>query len=257
MLLALDVGNSNITAGVFAGRDLLATWRHETSSPSRVICRDLAVELRRRRLKITACVYGSVVPRLDAVFKRAIQSSLRCPFVAVTPSSRLGMKLLVSKPAQVGADRILNALAAYELTRGPAVVLDFGTATTFDCVSVSGDYLGGAIMLGPRLAAEALHDRTAKLPLVPVKRPRRAIGKDTLECIQAGLYYGYLGMISGMLARTIAEMRFQGGRSPRLLATGGLAFLFARDLPKNMRIERDLTLQGLRIAHGRLTGDKA
>ena len=169
--------------------------------------------------------------------------------VVVTPLSPLGIKLRVKKPAQVGADRVLNALAAHERGKGAAVVIDFGTATTFDCVSPRGDYLGGAILLGPNTAAAALHEKTAQLPLVSVRRPRRAVGKDTVECIEAGLYFGYLGMIKEVLRLSLGEL---GGR-PRVLATGGLARLFVNDLPRGIEVVSDLTLQGLRIAHERIS----
>ncbi len=161
----------------------------------------------------------------------------------VTSSSPLGLRLKVRTPSQVGADRILNALALRDLFKGPAIAIDFGTATTFDCVDASGAYIGGAILLGPNSAARALNEFTAKLPLVAVRKPRAAIGKDTEQCLQAGLYFGYLGMIREVLERTRREM---GGR-PRVVMTGGLASLFLADLP-DVRHEPDLTLRGLRLA---------
>ena len=204
----------------------------------------------RRRFLIDSCVYGSVVPALDRSLERAVKRFFGVKARSVGPLSKLGIKVRVRKPGQVGADRILNALAAHEISRGrAAIVLDFGTATTFDCVAANGDYLGGAILLGPNLAAEALHRRTAKLPLVPMAKPARAVGKDTVECIQAGLYFGYLGMIGEVLERTLREMPPR----PKLIATGGLAFLFKKDLHRGMEIVPNLTLDGLRIAHERLT----
>lgn len=252
MLLALDAGNTNITVGVFDGRKLVTQWRHVSASPDD-LGRLLADQARRRSVSIDAAVYGSVVPKLDPVIERAVRSRFGLKAVAVTPRSKLGIALRVRRPGQVGADRLLNALAAHERSGGSAaVVLDFGTATTFDCVADDGGYLGGAILLGPNLAAEALHRRTAKLPLVPVAKPKRVIGRDTVECIEAGLYFGYLGMISEMVERTIAEMRQLGHDRPRLLATGGLAHLFEGDLPKKMEVVPDLTLEGLRIAFERM-----
>ena len=164
--------------------------------------------------------------------------------VAVTPRSPLGLRLKVRTPDQVGADRVLNAVALKTLFGAPAVAVDFGTATTFDCLDASGAYAGGAILPGPNTAARALHAFTAKLPLVPVRRPARAIGRDTVECLQSGLYFGYLGMIREVLARTRAEL---GGR-PKVVATGGLAPLFLKDLP-GVAHAPDLTLTGLRLAH--------
>jgi len=255
VLLALDAGNTNITVGVFEGHKLVTQWRHESDvAGPEVLGRLLADQARRRSLQITAAVFGSVVPRLDGVIDRAVRSRFGVTAHAVTPKSRLGIALRVRRPGQVGADRLLNALAAHERSgRSAAVVLDFGTATTFDCVAPDGGYLGGAILLGPNLAAEALHRRTAKLPLVPVAKPKRVIGRDTVECIEAGLYFGYLGMIREVLERTIDELRKMGHDRPRLLATGGLAHLFKGDLPKTMSVVPELTLEGLRIAFERLS----
>lgn len=253
MLLVLDVGNTNATAGVFAGRRLVAKWRHETELSRAALTRELIARSGRLRKQITHAVIGSVVPPRDPAVRRAVQKAFGVAPVFVGPRSRLGMRLRVKTPSQVGADRVLNALAAHELFGAPAVVVDFGTATTFDVVSRSGDYLGGAILPGPRLAAQILHDKTAKLPLVPIARPRRVIGRDTVECIQAGLYFGYLGMIEKVLALTLAELRDAGEKKrPRLIATGGLAPLFLADLPRAVSAP-DLTLDGLRIAHERLT----
>ena len=241
MLLAVDVGNTNLTIGLFAGDRLIRRWRIET-------------DLRRafgwyaRRLRCSprpdAVVYGSVVPRLDAKIEAAVRKSFGLKACAITPRTRLGVKLKVRRPGQVGADRLLNTVALKALFGRTAIAIDFGTATTFDCVDAEGDYLGGAILLGPDCAARALHEFTAKLPFVKVRKPATVMGKDTVHCLEAGLYFGYLGMIKEVLARTKAEM---GGR-PTVVATGGLAPLFLRDLP-GVRHAPDLTLHGLRFAH--------
>lgn len=252
MLLVLDAGNTNITAGLFDGRKLVSQFRliSDAKAPAASLSRRLAAGA--KRFKPKACIYGSVVPPLDKKLEAAVKGAFGLKARAVTPKTKLGMKLKVKTPGQVGADRILNALAAKELYGGPAVVIDFGTATTFDCVSRRGDYLGGAILPGPNMAAWALHARTAKLPLVPVARPRRVIGRDTVECIQAGLYYGYLGMIDNVLSLTVAELHAAGEGRARVVATGGLARLFSADMPRCSQAP-DLTLEGLRIAHERLT----
>ncbi len=256
MLLALDVGNTNITAGVFHGKILVSQFRIATSIVGRP--QGLSASLQRwagrYREEIRRAIYASVVPRINATLEVAVERSFGCRAISVTPASKLGMRLAVRIPRQVGADRILNALAAYEYIGGAAVVIDFGTATTFDCVSSRGDYLGGAIVPGPSMAANALHEHTAKLPLVALRRPRRAIGKDTVECIQAGLYFGYVGMIEKVLKVTMTEMRRQGqGKAPRVLATGGLCGLFRRELrEQRVVLAPDLTLQGLRIAYERI-----
>ena len=245
MLLAVDVGNTNLTVGVFAGDRLVRQWRLETD-PRRSAAwyaRALAGPARKAGV-VTAAVYGSVVPSLDKTIDAAIRKAFAVRPLAVGPRSKLGFALKVRTPSQVGADRVLNALALKAIVGAPAIGVDFGTATTFDCVDAAGDYIGGAILLGPNSAARALHEFTAKLPLVKVRKPASAIGKDTVSCLEAGLYFGYLGMIREVLGRTRAEM---GGR-PAVVATGGLAPLFLSDLP-GVRHEPDLTLRGLRIAH--------
>jgi type III pantothenate kinase len=249
LLLAVDVGNTNLTVGVFAGDRLLRQWRLETD-PRRSVdwyARALKCPFRKVAGLPTTAAVGSVVPAMDAVLSAAIRKSFGFRPTFVTPSSPLGLKLKVKTPAQVGADRILNALSLRELFDGPSIAIDFGTATTFDCVNGNGAYIGGAILLGPNSAARALHEFTAKLPLIKVRKPRTVIGKDTEHCLEAGLYYGYLGMIREVLARTKAEM---GGKA-KVAATGGLAPLFLKDLP-GVRHEPDLTLNGLRIASGLL-----
>ena len=246
MLLAVDVGNTNLTVGAFAGDRLVRRWRLETD-PRRSAAwyaRALKCPFRMLPTIADAVVYGSVVPRLDAILEAAIKRAFGVKPVAVTPRSKLGFELKVRTPSQVGADRILNALALRVLVGGPAIAIDFGTATTFDCVDPAGDYVGGAILLGPNSTARALHEFTAKLPLVRIRKPATAIGKDTISCLEAGLYFGYVGMIREVLARTTVEM---GGR-PAVVATGGLAPLFLGDLP-GVRHEPDLTLHGLRFAH--------
>jgi len=182
---------------------------------------------------------------MDAVLTKAIFKAFGLQSSFISPASPLGLKLSVKTPAQVGADRILNALALRELFKGPSIAIDFGTATTFDCVDTKGSYVGGAILLGPNSAARALHEFTAKLPLIKIRKPRTVIGKDTDHCLEAGLYFGYLGMIREVLARTKKEM----GGEVKVAVTGGLAPLFLKDLP-GVRHEPDLTLNGLRIAAG-------
>lgn len=250
MLLAVDVGNTNLTVAAMEGGRLLRRWRLETA-PRRSAAwyaRALKCPFRKVDGLPTSAIYGSVVPPLDAKLEAAVETAFGFKPVKVTPSSPLGFKLKVREPASVGADRVLNALALRELYETPAIAIDFGTATTFDCVDRHGDYVGGAILLGPNSAARALNEFTAKLPLVKVAKPRSVIGKDTVECIQAGLYHGYLGMIKEVLAKTQAEL---GGKAT-VVATGGLAPLFLRGLPA-LRHAPDLTLHGLGLAAGYLS----
>ncbi len=246
MLLAVDVGNTNLTVGVFAGDRLVRQWRLETDlrRSSSWYARALKCPFRKVDGLPSRAVVASVVPGLDATLARAIETAFGFKPSFITPASRLGLPLKVKTPSQVGADRILNALALRELFPGrPSIAIDFGTATTFDCVDAKGAYAGGAILLGPNSAARALHEFTAKLPLIKVRKPVTVIGKDTEHCLEAGLYYGYLGMIREVLARTKAEL----GGKPAVVATGGLSSLFLKDLP-GVRHEPDLTLSGLRTA---------
>jgi type III pantothenate kinase len=246
LLLAVDVGNTNLTVGVFAGDRLVRQWRLETDPrrSSEWYARALKCPFRKLTGLPDAVVYGSVVPPLDATLEAALRKAFGVRPVVVTPRSQLSLRLKIKIPNQVGADRVLNAVALKSLVGTPAIAIDFGTATTFDCVDAAGDYVGGAILLGPNSAARALHEFTAKLPLVKIRKPSTVIGKDTVHCLEAGLYYGYLGMIREVLGRTMSEM---GGR-PVVVATGGLAPLFLGDLP-GVRHEPDLTLHGLRFAH--------
>lgn len=242
------------------GGKLSAEWRFETEPAvsAAALGRALAKEAAARGVAVDAVVYASVVPCVDRALEGAVWKSFSRRAVAVTPSAPLGIKFKVECPEQVGADRILNALAAFERARGPAVVIDFGTATTFDCVSRRGDYLGGAILPGPRLSARALAEGTAQLPLVEIRRPCRAIGKETVECIQAGLYFGYLGMVEKVLKETLREMKpeARGLKKVQVMATGGLSGLFQRDWPRSIPLVPDLTLQGLRIAYSRIIGSQ-
>lgn len=244
MLLAVDVGNTNLTVGAFAGDRLVRQWRITTDLRRNSGWYARALRGPLGKVRDVSVVYGSVVPPLDKTLERAALQAFGLKPLAVGPSSKLGLQLKVKTPNQVGADRVLNAVALKHMAGGPAIAVDFGTATTFDCVDAAGDYIGGAILLGPNSAARALHEFTAKLPLVNVRKPRTVIGKDTVHCLEAGLYFGYVGMIREVLARTMAEM---GGR-PAVVATGGLAPLFLKDLP-GVRHEPDLTLHGLRYAH--------
>ena len=244
MLLAVDVGNTNLTVGAFAGDRLVRQWRITTDlrrsagEYARALRRPLGKELP------ASVVYGSVVPALDKTLEGAVKAAFGVRPVAVGPRSKLGLELKVRIPSQVGADRVLNAVALKRLAGGPAIAIDFGTAATFDCVDAAGDYVGGAILLGPNSAARALHEFTAKQPHNAERKPHTTNNKDTDHSHEAGLYFGYVGMIREVLARTMAEM---GGR-PAVVATGGLAPLFLKDLP-GVRHEPALTLHGLRFAH--------
>lgn len=258
MLLAIDIGNTNVTLGAFEGDRLAGFWRlatdlRKTSDEYGTQILSCLNHGPRASREIQAVVYGSVVPRLNPVFDAVARKYLKTRALGIGPATPLGLKLRVDFPGEVGADRVMNALAVWKLFGGPSIVLDFGTATTFDCVSRRGEYLGGAILIGPGMAAKALADQTAQLPEVEVRRPGRVIGKNTVECIQAGLFFGYLGMVEKVLNLTLKEMGGGGKRSGerpiKVYATGGLADLFAGHLRKVRKVVPDLTLQGLRLAY--------
>jgi len=199
-------------------------------------------------------VFGTVVPAMARVFRNAASRSLGIPALEITSRSPMGLGVPADIRRGVGVDRLLNALAAFRLYGGPAVVADFGTATTIDCVSREGEFLGGAILPGAKTASRALARFTAQLPEVALSRPRRAIGRDTASCIRTGLYFGHAGMVDRVLRETLAQMRSEGRGRVRLLATGGLAGLFRKELSSPVRWVPDLTLQGLRLAQETVRG---
>ncbi len=251
MLLAVDIGNTNVTVGLFAGPELRATWRLATDlnrMPDEygIILTGLLAHAGLTPPDVTDGVLSSVVPPLVPTFLEVFEryfGGLR-PLI-LEAGVKTGVKILYENPREVGADRVANAAAAYRFFGGPTVVIDFGTGTTFDVVSARGEYLGGVIAPGIGIAADALFQRTAKLPRVEIARPRSAIGRNTVAAIQAGLYFGYIGLVNEILGRIVQEL----GERPRVVATGGLAELIAPDIPAIERVVPDITLQGLRIIY--------
>ena len=255
MLLTLDVGNTEITAGLFQGDALEAHWRL-TTNPERtpdewaVAMGNFLLQLGRSPNEVVAVCLASVAPTVTQSLVEGIATITRRTAVAVDARSPLPVRLDVDEPLTVGADRIVNVLAAVALYRADTIVVDFGTATTFDCITADARFLGGVIMPGLRTASDQLTRRTAKLPATELKAPTRVIGRRTEECIQAGVLYGTADAVDGIVRRIQAE--WPGGATPRVVATGGLAPVVA---PLTRCIEHthpDLTLQGLRIAAGHL-----
>ena len=254
MLLTLDVGNSNTVLGLFAGPEssppgkLVADWRITT--PNRQTADEIGVLLRSlfslRNLNthdVTGIAVSSVVPPLDPTLRDVCEQVFHCRPLFVEPGVKTGVPVLTDNPNEAGADRIVNCVAAYELLGGPAIVVDLGTATTFDVVSRKGEFLGGAIAPGLGISAEALFSRAARLTRVEVKKPPKIIGTNTTDNIQIGLYYGYIGLVDGILERMLKEL----GPETRTVATGGLATLIAPDCRYVQRVEPMLTLNGLRL----------
>ena len=251
MLLALDIGNTEITLGLFAGSELEAHWRM-TTNPDRTpdewgsAVGAFLIQAGHSPNEIRAVCLASVAPAVTQSVVEGIARATGRTGVAVDSTSRLPITLDVDEPLSVGADRIVNTLAAVELYRADTIVVDFGMATTFDCVTADGRFLGGVIMPGLRTAADQLTRRTAKLPATELRAPARVIGRRTEECIQAGVLYGTVDAVDGLVRRIRAE--WPGGRRPGVVATGGLASIVA---PLSSTIELtdpDLTLRGLRLA---------
>ncbi len=252
MLLAFDVGNTTIAVGLFRGRKLVKSWKIKTDS-DRTGDEYGALVLNLMRIaglppgKVTGAVISSVVPPLTPVVEQVCRDRFGTEALVVGPGLKTGMPILYENPLEVGADRITAAVAAFEKHGGPVIVVDFGTATTFDAVSAKGEYLGGAIAPGIRIAAEALYLKTAKLPRIEIRKPKRAIGRTTVSSMQSGLYFGYIGLVT----RTIEEIRKELGRTARVVATGGFGSQIAAELEAIEAFEPDLVLEGLRIIHER------
>jgi type III pantothenate kinase len=247
MLLALDVGNTHTTIGVFHERQILRRWRlstvrERTVDELGILLRQLCEWASISSDDISGVVVGSVVPPLDASLRAAVDTYLHSRPLFVAPGIKSGMPLKVDTPLELGADRLCNAVAAFAEYGGPCVVVDFGTASTWDVVSGKGEFLGGVIAPGLEVAAEALFSRAAKLPRVELAAPARVIGKGTVDSLQAGLVYGYVGLVEGLTKRVLGELG--GGK---VIATGGLAPVLARHTPLFDAVDDDLTLKGLRL----------
>jgi type III pantothenate kinase len=254
MLLALDVGNTNTVLGLYApahGEEpaqLVADWR--VTTPYKQTADELGVLLQAlfamRGLSpeiVTGVAISSVVPPLETVLRRVTENFFNVKPLFVEPGVKTGLPVLIDNPSEAGADRIVNCVAAFELFGGPTIVVDLGTATTFDVVSAKGEFLGGAIAPGIGISADALYARAARLTRVEIKKPAKIIGTSTTDNIQIGLYYGAIGQIDGILARMIAEL----GPTTKTVATGGLARLIAADSKYIQHLDERLTLTGLRI----------
>jgi len=260
MLLVLDVGNTNTVLGVFTrpagftadpsagyGR-LVAHWRVETNRSQTVdeygvLFRNLFALDGLEVGHIRGIVISSVVPPLDSTLREVCERYFKTKPLFIEPGVKTGMPVLTYNPQEVGADRIVNGVAAFAKYGGPCIIVDFGTSTNFDAVSKKGEYLGGVIAPGLGISAEALFQRTARLPRVDIRKPEKVIGTDTVGCMQSGLYYGYLGLVDGILEGMLAEL----GRESKVIATGGLAPLLAESSKYISAVDEWLTLEGLRL----------
>jgi type III pantothenate kinase len=250
MLLAIDVGNTNIVLGVFDGATLVQSWRlqtlrERTSDELGLLVDGLFAHSRIERVQIRGVILGSVVPPLTGTIRAMVQRYFGVPALIVEPGVNTPMPILYDNPSEVGADRIANTLAAHRRYGGPAVIVDFGTTTNFDVVSEDGDFLGGSFAPGLELSAESLFGRASRLFRVALTPPPTAIGKNTADCLRSGLVFGYVGLVEGLLSRILAELP----ATPRVIATGGLASTIA-PLAKGIElVDEDLTLEGLRLLY--------
>src|SRR5690242_19323122 len=264
MLLVIDVGNTNTVLGVFGSegkgsatvesqgeptyKRLAANWRVATSRTSTVdeygvLFRNLFSMAGLKAEVIRGIVISSVVPPLDPVLRQVCERYFHLRPLFIEPGVKTGMPVQYDNPAEVGADRIVNAVAAFEKYGGPCIIVDFGTATTFDCVSAKGEYLGGVISPGIGISADALFERTARLPRVEIRKPPRVIGTNTEGSLQSGLYYGYIGLMDGILELLLAEL----GPETNVIATGGLGPMIGTGSKYIKTVDESLTLEGLRI----------
>jgi type III pantothenate kinase len=252
MLLAIDVGNTNTVLGLYRidaeKPELVAHWRitthrAQTVDEYGVFFVNLFEMNGLAPTQVTHIIVSSVVPPVEGTLRQLCETYFHKQPLFVEPGIKTGMPVLVDNPAELGADRLVNAIAAFERYGGPCIVVDFGTATTFDAISAKGEYLGGAIAPGLGLSADALFSRAARLSRVEIKRPAKVIGTNTVTHLQSGLYWGYIGLVDGILERMIAEL----GGQPRVIATGGLARQIAEDSRFIAEIDEMLTLDGLLI----------
>jgi type III pantothenate kinase len=256
LLLAIDVGNTNIVLGVFEGERLIESWRlptlrERTADELGILVVQLFQHWRVDPGRIGGSVMASVVPPLTGTVAAMTQRYFGLTTLTIDGETPTGMPVLYKHPAEVGSDRLVNGIAAYERYGRragiPVIVVDFGTATTMDAVTARGEYLGGVICPGVQISADALFQRAARLPRVDVRKPPQVIGRSTVESMQSGLFYGYIGMVEGLVER----MRRELGGSAVCVATGGLARVIAPETTVLQEVEPDLTLYGLRIVWDR------
>jgi type III pantothenate kinase len=248
MLLALDAGNTNITVGIFRGGELadhrrLRTVREQTSDEWGILLMSLLRYASLDPAEVRGIIVSSVVPPLNGALREMAQRYFGVEAMFVTWQTDTGLTILYENPSEVGADRIVNSVAALGKYGGPCVIVDLGTAITFDAISARAEYLGGIIAAGIGISAEALFSKTARLPLVDFRKPRTVIGTNTVASMQSGLYYGAIGAIDGMIERLVEEL----GEETRVVATGGQAQLIADGSKYIRHVDENLTLEGLKI----------
>lgn len=247
MLLAIDIGNTNIVFALYDGKTQKGMWRCMTDA-GRTSDEYLAFLSQHFGLKgvtvneVKDVIISSVVPEVDFAIRRLCEGHFGCrPVFVGKDTGSLGIEIKIDRPSELGADRLVNTFAVYKEYQCAAIVLDFGTATTFDIVDKDGNFCGGVIAPGPNLSLEALHLAAAKLPSVAVRKPKAALAKNTVDAMQSGIFWGYVGLVEKILQQLIAEL----GERPKIIATGGLSNLFRQDIPLIDIIDEELTLKGL------------
>jgi len=248
-LLVVDVGNTNVVLGIYRGDVLAGSWRlatarERTADEYGILTKQLIGDVAGN---LDGAIVSSVVPPLNSAFAGMIEQHFGIEPLFVEPGVKTGIAIHVDNPQEVGADRIVNCVAAFERYGGPTIIVDFGTATTFDVVTANAEYVGGVIAPGLNISAEALFARASRLPRVDIRRPPTVIGTNTVVNMQSGLYFGYLGLVDGILARMKSELP----PLKKILATGGLAALLAPDSEYIEEVVDDLTLEGLKIIYDR------
>jgi type III pantothenate kinase len=258
MLLTLDVGNTNTVLGLYrlAPDELITHWRistlrTQTADEYGVLFLNLFSMRKVEASGVSSIIISSVVPPLESTLRQMCERYFNLKPMFVEPGIKTGMPILVDNPAELGADRLVNGVAAFARYGGPCIVVDFGTATTFDVISAKGEYLGGVIAPGLAISAEALFARAARLSRVDVKKPAKVVGTNTVAHLQSGLYYGYIGLVDGILERMLQEIKTPDSPTPKIIATGGLARLVADDSRFIETIDDMLTLDGLRLIYER------
>ncbi len=252
MLLVIDVGNSNIVLGIYDGERLVKDWRIstdklKTADEYGILFHNLLMLAGIGFADVTDIIISSVVPPLTGVLERLSRNFFDLKPIVVGPGIKTGMPIHYDNPKEVGADRIVNAVAGYEKFKSPLIIVDFGTATTFDYVNGKGEYCGGAIAPGLMISMEALFQKASKLPRVELIKPPGIIAKNTVNSMQAGIFYGYVGLVEEIVGRMKRECR----ENPKVIATGGLAGLVAPEAKSIEAVEEYLTLEGLRILYQR------
>lgn len=250
MFLAIDIGNTNVTLGVFDGEKLRCTWRLETDvykmpDEYAVMLLNLLQFQKLSLSDIKEVALCSTVSPLNPTFLELIHNYLKITPLVVTAGIKTGVRIRFENPREVGADRIVNTVAGYRLYGGPTIIVDLGTATTFDTISKEGDFIGGAIAPGPMTAAEALFSRTAALPRIQFVHPQKAIGTNTIAAMQSGIMFGYTGLVESIVARIEKEL----GEKAKKIATGGYGDIFARETDIFYDVNPDITLIGLRMIY--------